>query len=126
MREMLEEKLSRFEELEKQLVDPEVLADSARLSTIAREHGSLAKLVTKYRRFKQLNTQIVDAMEMIEGPDPEMREQDIAFHSWMMEGRPLLRASQTTEEARFPSSRRVRLRCVCHASRRQVPAPLFA
>ena len=30
MREMLDEKLSRFEELERQLVDPEVLANSAR------------------------------------------------------------------------------------------------
>ncbi|NQU23412.1 MAG: peptide chain release factor 1 [Candidatus Nealsonbacteria bacterium] len=74
MREVLEEKLSRFEELEKKLLDPEVLTNSARLAAVAREHGSLAKLVTKYRRFKHLNAQIVDAMEMIKGPDPEMRE----------------------------------------------------
>ena len=41
---------------------------------IAREHGSLAKLATKYRRFKQLNSQIAEAQEMIAGSDPEMRE----------------------------------------------------
>ncbi len=74
MREILEKKLTRFEELEKQLLDPEVLTNSPRLAAVAREHGSLAKLVTKYRRFKHLNEQIVDAMEMIEGPDLEIRE----------------------------------------------------
>ena len=70
----LDEKLGRFEELERQLVDPEVLANPARLTAVMREHGSLAKLATKYRRFKDLNAQIRDAMEMVEGPDPDMRE----------------------------------------------------
>jgi peptide chain release factor 1 len=74
MRKILEEKLRRFEELERLLVDPEVLADSPRLSAVAREHGSLAKVATKYRRFKDLNTQIVEAQEMAHGPDPDMRE----------------------------------------------------
>ncbi|MEM9658532.1 MAG: peptide chain release factor 1 [Planctomycetota bacterium] len=74
MRELLEEKLARFEELERQLVDPDVLADSNRLAAVAREHGSLAKLVTKYRRFKELNVQIADARELLEGDDAEMRE----------------------------------------------------
>ena len=74
MRDLLEEKLKRFEELERQLLDPEVLAHSARLAAVARERGSLAKLATKYRRFKGLNTQIREARELIEGPDPEMRE----------------------------------------------------
>ena len=74
MRDLLEEKLQRFEELEKQLVDSEVLSNPARLSAVAREHGSLAKLATKYRRFRKLNTQITEARELARGPDPEMRE----------------------------------------------------
>ena len=74
MRDLLEQKLCRFQELEKQLVDPDVLANPARLSAVAREHGSLAKLATKYRRLKQLNAQIGDALEMIAGADAEMRE----------------------------------------------------
>ena len=74
MRTLLEEKLSRFEELERQLLDPEVLSNPARMSAVAREHGSLAKVATKYRRLKQLNAQIVDTAQLIEGPDPEMRE----------------------------------------------------
>jgi len=74
MREMLEEKLARFEELEKQLVDPEVLSNSYKMAAAAREHGSLAKLATKYRHFKQLNQQIAEALEMVAGKDAEMRE----------------------------------------------------
>ena len=74
MRELLEQKLRRFEELEKQLLDPEVAANPARMAAVAREHGSLAKLATKYRRLEKLNGQIVDAKEMIEGSDPELRE----------------------------------------------------
>jgi peptide chain release factor 1 len=70
----LEEKLTRFEELERQLVDPEVLANPARLTAVAREHGSLAKLATKYRHFKKLNAQIRDAQEMVDGDDPELRD----------------------------------------------------
>jgi peptide chain release factor 1 len=70
----LDEKLQRFEELERLIVDPAVLADSQRLSAVYREHGTLAKLATKYRHFKKLNEQIREALEMIEGADPEMRE----------------------------------------------------
>ena len=70
----LDEKLNRFEELEHQLIDPEVLSSSARLSAVIRQHGALAKLATKYRRFKQLNNQIHDALEMIKGDDSDMRE----------------------------------------------------
>ncbi len=70
----LDDKLARFEELERQLVDPEVLADPARLTAVARQHGSLAKLATKYRRFKNLNVQVRDALEMVEGDDADMRE----------------------------------------------------
>ncbi len=74
MRELLEEKLARFTELEQQLVDPEVLSNSSRLASVAREHGSLAKLATKYRRFKELNVEINETREMIAGDDLEMRE----------------------------------------------------
>ena len=44
------------------------------MAAVAREHGSLAKLATKYRRFKQLNQQIAEAAEMVAGKDAEMRD----------------------------------------------------
>jgi peptide chain release factor 1 len=74
LRDTLEEKLDRFDELEQQLVDPAVLASPARVAAAAREHGSLAKLAKKYRRFKVLNNQITEAQEIIEGKDADMRE----------------------------------------------------
>ena len=74
MREMLDEKLERFEELEKQLIDQSVLSDPQRVAAVSREHGSLAKMANRYRRFKNLNEQILDAQEMIDGDDAEMRE----------------------------------------------------
>ena len=58
MRDQLEAKLPLFAELERQLVDPEVLADPQRLSAAAREHGSLARLALKYRGFLDLERQI--------------------------------------------------------------------
>ncbi len=74
MREQLEQQLNRFEELEQMLQDPEVQANGAQLSAVAREHGSLAKVASKYRRFKELNAQIAETQEMSEGDDPELRE----------------------------------------------------
>lgn len=74
MREMLDEKLGRFEELERQMSDPAVLRDSSRMAAVAREHGSLSKLATKYRKFKETNQQIAEAHELLAGDDSEMRE----------------------------------------------------
>ena len=74
MREMLEEKLTRFEELQQRLVDPEVLARPEKLAAVARQHGMLAKVAAKYREFKKLNSQIAETLEMVEGPDTELGE----------------------------------------------------
>lgn len=74
MRDELEKKLARFEELESLMLDPAVVSDSRKAATIAREHGSLAKLATKYRRFKQLNQEIKELGSMLESSDPEERE----------------------------------------------------
>jgi peptide chain release factor 1 len=74
MRNLLEEKLARFEELEKQLLDPAVQANPARIAAAAREHGSLAKLAKKYRHFKKVNTQIAEMLDTVAGKDAELRE----------------------------------------------------
>src|ERR1700754_2283639 len=74
MRELLEQKLSRYEQLENDLINPEVLSNPARITSVAREHGSLGKLAKKYRKFKQFNSQIAEAQQMIDGDDAEMRE----------------------------------------------------
>ena len=81
IRDTLEDKLSRFEQLERDMSDPEVLGNGARMSATAREHGGLAKLANKYREFKRLTDEIHDCKEMAEAADDaderEMAEAEI-------------------------------------------------
>jgi peptide chain release factor 1 len=74
MREELEAKLSRFEDLERALTDPEVLADQSRLSAVAREHGTLARLARKYRQFVALEREIDEHVEMAAGQDRDLKD----------------------------------------------------
>ncbi len=74
MRKLLDTTLERFLELERLMVDPAVLADSYRMQAVAREHGSIAKMATKYRRFKQLNAEIEEATGMLDSGDAETIE----------------------------------------------------
>lgn len=69
IRDTLEEKLARFEQLERDMSDPEVLGDGARMSATAREHGGLAKVAGKYREFKRLSDEISGCQEMAEAAD---------------------------------------------------------
>ena len=74
MREMLDEKLNQFLKLEEQLSDPEVQANSNMMAAVARQHGSLAKLANKYRRFKELLAELKELEEMANSKDSEERE----------------------------------------------------
>ncbi len=73
MREKLDEKLARFEFLERQMTDPSVLSDSAKISAAAREHGSLVRFATLYRRFLWVVDQIVQVRQMANSSDPDER-----------------------------------------------------
>ncbi|KAA5544401.1 peptide chain release factor 1 [Roseiconus nitratireducens] len=75
IRDLLEEKLDRFEQLERDMADPDVLADGNRMGATAREHGGLAKLVGKYREFKRMTEEIQGCKEMADAAeDSEERE----------------------------------------------------
>ncbi len=74
MRKMLDEKLVRFEALELMMMDPDVVANANRMAAVAREHGSLAKLATKYRSFKRVSEEIAELKQMAESDDAEERE----------------------------------------------------
>ena len=77
IRNLLEEKLSRFEQLERDMSDPDVLGDGARMSATAREHGGLAKLAGKYRDFKRMSDEIQGCKEMAEAAD-DSEEREMA------------------------------------------------
>jgi peptide chain release factor 1 len=71
----LETKLRRFEELESQLQDPAVLADTHRLLAVQREYGGLTKVARVVREYHQRQADIEAARLMLrEETDPSARE----------------------------------------------------
>ena len=71
----LQEKLKRYEELELQLQDPEVLADTSKLLEIQREYGGLSKVALRTKKFNGLEEDIAAAVEMVrEESDPESKQ----------------------------------------------------
>ncbi len=75
IRDTLEEKLARFKELEHEMSLPEIQADGNRFSAVAREHGGLSKVATKYRDYKRMTDEIRQCKELIEiAEDVEERQ----------------------------------------------------
>lgn len=71
----LQVKLERFEELEKQLQDPDVLTNNAKLVEIQREYGGLSKVAQQIRAFNAREEDIEVAREMVEEEaDPTAKE----------------------------------------------------
>jgi peptide chain release factor 1 len=73
MRDQLEAKLARFEELERALADPAVLADQQRMAAVAREHGSLARLAGRYRDLLAVERQLAELEDLRRSEDEELR-----------------------------------------------------
>jgi peptide chain release factor 1 len=69
-----EESLSRYNELEKQLSDGAIINDRARFAQVAKEHGSIAKLVKPYLEYKRLSEDIAAAESLVAAEsDTDMR-----------------------------------------------------
>ncbi len=69
-----EQAKTRHEELEKQLADPVVIADRPRYTRLAKEHGSLAKMVKPYLECLQIEHDLKQAKTMLlsAGGDADM------------------------------------------------------
>jgi peptide chain release factor 1 len=66
---------TRYEELSQELLSPELLADHAAYSKIAKQHRSLADIVAKYRSWNTLKEEMAGAREMLEtADDDELRD----------------------------------------------------
>ena len=48
----------RFEELEKTMMDPEILGDSNKLQKIAKEHAEIQEIVQKYRQYRSASEEL--------------------------------------------------------------------
>ena len=63
----------RFEELSRQMADPEVAADYARLSVLAREHSRLEEVVDAYRLHRRTLRELAENRELAaDDEDPEL------------------------------------------------------
>lgn len=72
---ILQAQLKRYEELERALADPEVLADTQKLLSYQKEHGGLAKVARSVKQYNELVAAVESSQKMlVEEKDPEMRE----------------------------------------------------
>lgn len=75
MFDKLEDLLQRYEELQNELSDPNVVNDQARFRKLMKEQNDLADIVAEYKRYKQTKQDIEDSLAMLdEESDEEMRE----------------------------------------------------
>ena len=64
----------RYLELEGLLGDPNIIADRARYTSLAKEHGSLARKVKPYREYLKIVEDFGQAEAMLDGADADMKQ----------------------------------------------------
>jgi peptide chain release factor 1 len=70
----LDQNLERYNELERQMGDPAVIAEPTRFTRAVKEHGRLAKIVKPYQTFQKLEDEIAQAESMlVTESDAELR-----------------------------------------------------
>jgi peptide chain release factor 1 len=74
MDDKLQEIEQRFERLTADLGNPEVIADRARFSAVAKERSQLEALVETFREYKLAKAELEGNRALLEDKDPDMRE----------------------------------------------------
>jgi peptide chain release factor 1 len=73
-REKLDAIEARFEELTRQMTDPEIISDNDRYRKVAKQQSDIGELVAKYREWKKVNADLEGARPMLDEPDDELRQ----------------------------------------------------
>ena len=63
---------ARYEELDRMLADPAVLANRQQMQKLSKEHSDLREIVDTFRQYRDVNARVVEARELQK--DPEMRD----------------------------------------------------
>ena len=92
MRNRLEAVKKRFADIEIELADPALNNDIPKLTALSKERASLEDENSQYIRYQKLESDLKDAMEIINGSDAEMAEM-------MKEERKSIEAEMTSLEA---------------------------
>ncbi len=75
MWQRFDESLQRYQDLERQLGDPAVIGDRTRFTQVAKEHGSLARMVKPYLEYRKLAEDAAQTEAMLTAEtDPDMRQ----------------------------------------------------
>lgn len=72
--EQLQKIAHRFDEIERFMADPAVVADYSRLNDLNQERYELEELVQTYRRYQDVRNQTAENTLLLAEDDPEMRE----------------------------------------------------
>jgi peptide chain release factor 1 len=74
MLEKIAQVVTRYEEIERQMLDPDILANHVKLTELAQERSDLQPLVEAYRQHQQLTQELEEARELAEMEEGEMAE----------------------------------------------------
>jgi len=74
IRNKLDKLVERHQEVSALLSDPGIIADNDKFRELSMEYSRLEPVVTRYNGYQHLISERVQAQEMIDGDDPEMRE----------------------------------------------------
>ena len=64
----------RYNELEVDLGNPEIVRDQKAYQTYAKEHSMLTPIITAFRKHQSLQDEILDNQSLLDDPDPEIRQ----------------------------------------------------
>jgi peptide chain release factor 1 len=73
MFERLEQIEARYEDLGRQMADPELISDQQKYQKTAKQHREIEAIVDKFRQYKQVTNGIADAKAMLNETDPDIR-----------------------------------------------------
>ena len=63
----------RFQKIETLLGDPGIINDREAYQKYIREHAELSKIVTVFRKYKQIAEEIEESQELLKDGDPEIK-----------------------------------------------------
>src|SRR5215471_15596365 len=69
----LEQLEKRFDDLNRQMADPAVIADPEQYRKVTRAHSELSEVVAKYREWKKVDDSLAQARAMLDEKDADLR-----------------------------------------------------
>ena len=69
----LEQLEKRFEELNRQMADPAVIADGDQYRKVTKAHSELSEIVARFREWKKIQDSLSQARQMLQDSDPELK-----------------------------------------------------